>query len=180
MRLVARLGVVVALLLAPRFAEAVPIVVAEFRWDVDLLDPGVECEASDPGCEPVSAAYLSTYSLTGLWDDASAPPTLTGTVDLAGGVTFDWLPLSFELGYFDQLAIAGPLPATAMTTLLFDFGGELRSLSALLAGPGAATLTFDPDAADAAVPEPGTLTLFGAGFAILLRGAARRRNRPLA
>jgi len=180
MRVLARLAVVVALLLAPAMAEAAPILVAEFRWDAELVDPGVECDPADPLCEAIAPTYLSTYSLTGLWDDISAPPILAGGVALAGTPAFDWLPISFDAGYFDQFAIADLLPATAMTTIFFDFGGRTLSLSALLGAPGSATLTFDPDATAAPIPEPGTLTLFGAGLACLARGAARRRTRRLA
>jgi hypothetical protein len=180
MRVVARLAFAAALLLTPALAEAIPIVVAEFRWDAELVDPGVECDPADATCQAVAATYLSTYSLTGLWDDVSAPPTLTGTVDLTGGTPFDWLPISFDAGYFDQFAIVDLLPSSALTTIFFDFGGQTMSLSALLAVPGAATLTFDPDTLSAGVPEPGTLMLFGTGIVGLIHSAARRRNRRLA
>lgn len=177
MRTLVRLGVVAALLLAPAIADAAPILVAEFRWDAELVDPGLDCDPADPGCVAIAPTYLSTYSLTGLWDDVSAPPTLTGAVGLGNGTAFDWLPISFDSGYFDQFAIADLLPATAATTIFFDFGGDTRSLSALLGAPGSATLSFDPGTAAAPVPEPGTLVLFGAGLAALARSAARRRNR---
>lgn len=180
MRALAGFGIVAALLLAPAIADAAPILVAEFRWDAELVDPGRECDAGDPLCEAIAPVYLSTYSLTGLWDDVSAPPTLTGNVGLGGGGGFDWLPISFDAGYFDQFAIADLLPATAMTTIFFDFGGRTLSLSALLGAPGSATLSFDPETSAAPIPEPGTLTLFAAGLAGLVRSAARRRNRRLA
>jgi hypothetical protein len=176
MRALSRLGLVVAMLAAPHLAEAAPIIVAEFRWDAELFDPGVACDPADAACVAVDPTHFSVYSLTGLWDGAPPEPTLTGTLTLGTGATFDWLSIPSAAG-FDQLAFTDLLPATAFTTILFDFGGETRSLSALLGAPGSATLSFDPDAAAAPIPEPGTLTLFGAGLASLIRSAVRRRNR---
>jgi hypothetical protein len=175
-----RLAVAAALLLAvtPRAASAIPIVVAEFRWDATLLDPGVECDAGDPSCEATAATYLSTYSLTGLWDGPEPAPTLGGTVALGGSTGFDWLPITFDAGYFDQLGLIESLPTFALTTVFFDFGGEVRSLTALLDAPGFATLSFDSDdVPSAGVPEPGTMSLLGLGLATFVLQTARRTRR---
>ena len=178
-----RLGagcVVFALLTAiPRLAGAATITVAEFRWDAELVDPGLICDADDPECQPIAPVFLSTYTLTGLWDDASQGPILTGTVALADGNGFDWLAISPDTGYLDQLAFETQLPDSASTTIVFDFDGVSRSLSALLTAPGFAVLQFDtpepPPPVDP-VPEPGTLTLVGLGMA----GVARLRRRAAA
>ena len=172
-----RLGVVTTLLLAatPRAAAAIPILVAEFRWDATPLDPGVECDPGDAGCEAVPPTYLSTYSLTGLWDGPDPAPGLSGTVGLGGSTGFDWLPIAVDTGYFDQLALIESLPTFALTTISFEFGGVTRSLSALLEAPGFATLSFDTDDTPATgVPEPGTMTLFGLGLGALVLTTLRR------
>ena len=159
----------------PCLAGAATITVAEFRWDAELVDPGVICNNGDPECQPTAPLFLATYTLTGLWDDAAPPPTLTGTVALGDGTAFDWLAISPDTGYFDQLAFLTPLPDSASTTIVFDFAGS-RSLSALLTAPGFALLQFDaPDTSPppAPVPEPGTLALIGFGLA----GVARMGRR---
>ncbi len=179
MRVVTRLGLLVALFgsLAPRSAEAIPIIVAEFRWEAFLTDPGSACDPGDTGCVPVDPTHFSTYSLTGLWDGLEPAPTLTGGVTLGGGSPFDWLPVSPDAGYFDQLGMDGILPTFASTTIFFDFRGETMSLSALLDGPGFATLGFDaPEVA--AVPEPGTLALLALGLAGIAGRRARRTRAP--
>src|SRR5690349_2686505 len=158
MRALVRLAVVTTLLLAaaPRTASAIPVLVAEFRWDATLIDPGVACAPDGAACEAVAATYDSTSALAGLWDGPDAAPVLAGNVALGGSVGFDWLPISFDTGYFDQLALVESLPTFALTTIFFEFGGETRTLAALLDAPGFATLAFDTDdIPSAGVPEPG-------------------------
>jgi hypothetical protein len=176
MRVGARCAVFALLIAIPRLAGAATITVAEFRWDAELVDPGLLCDAGDPDCQARAAVFLSTYTLTGLWDDASPGPTLTGAVALGDGNGFDWLAISPDTGYFDQLAFETPLPDSASTTILFDFDGVSRSLSALLTTPGFALLQFDVADTTEPVPEPGTLTLVGLGLA----GAIRLRRRAAA
>ena len=162
--------VVFALLTAaPQVAGASTITVAEFRWDAELVDPGRSCDGGDPSCEPGAAVFLSTNTLTGLWDGPAPGPALTGSVAFADGNGFDWVAISPETGYVDQLAFETLLPASAATTVLFEFAGS-RSLSAVLTAPGFALLQFETQVET--VPEAGPLMLIALGVA----GAARIRR----
>jgi PEP-CTERM motif len=165
----------IALHAAP--AAAIPINVAEFRWDADVI-PGTVCDIGDTGCTPTDPITQSLFSLTGLWDyDAVAAPTLGGVVTLDGAVEIPWLDISANAG-FDQFAIGG-LPLSAATTIFFDFLGETRSLSAILTEPGFALLSFDyepPVTPPSPVPEPGTIGLLGIGLAVVSRTLSRRHR----
>jgi hypothetical protein len=166
-----------AIVLYAARAEAIPITVAEFRWDSTLV-PGNECtDPNDLECVPSDPLAQSVFSLTGLWDDAStAAPTLSGVVSFAGGSAIPWLDISLDAGYFDQFLITG-LPLSAATTIFFDFLGQTMSLDATLTAPGFAVLSFDsetPPPPPTSVPEPASLGVLGIGLLVFARSLARR------
>jgi hypothetical protein len=177
-----RLALVTALaiMLHASRVDAIPITVAEFRWDTTVL-PGAECtDPTDLECVPTDPLTQSLFSLTGLWDDPSTvAPTISGVVTFAGGGTIPWLDITLDTGYFDQFLVDG-VPLFTATTILFDYFGQTLSLDATLAAPGFAVLSFDsesPTTPPAAVAEPGTLGLLGIGLLMLARSLTRR-NRP--
>jgi hypothetical protein len=96
-----------------------------------------------------------------------------------GGAVIPWLQLTVDTGYFDQL-LADGVPTQALTSIVFDFLGETKTLSALLDAPGFAILSFDVSSTPTdpnPVPEPGTFVLSVIGLGTLYRSLSRRRER---
>jgi hypothetical protein len=149
--------ITVALLLNAGIAQAAPITVAEFRWDVFIDD-----------CVPDDPFSLSFFSLTSLWDGPD-PVTLSNNELILPGepaLLFDDL----EPGGFGQQVVFGISPS-ALASVSFIFDGQPITLGATLSGPDSfAVLTFDPTP----VPEPGTLGLLALGTGLL---TLRRRQR---
>jgi hypothetical protein len=172
------LFICLAIVLHATRVDAIPITVAEFRWEATLI-PGTECtDPTDLECVPTDPISQSLFSLTGLWDDAStAAPTLGGIVTFAGGSAIPWLDITLDAGYFDQFLVDG-LPLSAATTILFDFLGQTISLDASLVAPGFAVLSFDSEATTppTSVPEPTTLGLLGIGLLAFARSRLRRNR----
>jgi hypothetical protein len=148
-----------ALVINAGIANAAPITVAEFRWDV-VTDDSL----------PDDPFTLSFFSLTSLWDGLTPVTLFNNELVLPGEQPslFDDL----DPGGFSQQVVFG-IPGSASTNVSFIFDGQTITLGATLTnGNSAAVLQFDPTT----VPEPGTLGLLalGGGLAAL---RSRRRHR---
>lgn len=150
-----------AMTLSAGIAHAAPINVATFSWDL-FSEPGIECPADDPVCEPADPFALSFFSLTNIWDGP-------GTITLFDSELF----LPTETRRFDDPFSQEPvlgIPALASTRVSFMFEGQTITLGATLSSPNTVALQFDPKT----VPEPGTLGLLALGSGLV---TLRRRRR---
>ena len=154
-------------------AHAVPINVAEFRWDL-LLEPGIACPPDEPSCVPEDPLARSIFTLTNIWDGPAPGATLFDNqlVLSTGSLAFFDLEPDFPLN-FDQLSEIG-VPTFASTGVSFLFGAEVVSLGATLTQPDTfAVLQFNPTS----VAEPGTLGLLALGVTMLARRRPRSAGR---
>ncbi|HEY7502197.1 MAG TPA: PEP-CTERM sorting domain-containing protein [Vicinamibacterales bacterium] len=166
------------LMIAPAIpVHALPINVAEFRWDAIEIDPGVACDPLDPFCSPIEATFLSLFSLTNIWDGEIPGPTLfNNRLSLPGSEQL-WSTLAppFPIGgiNFEQLFELGVIPGIATASISFLVGDDLVTLTASLLEPNTSVvLQFEA----AGIPEPTTLGLMGVGLLIFGRALASRRH----
>ena len=154
---------VLAMTLNADLAHADAFNVAEFSWDLQTLDPGIDCSTGEPGCEPIDPFVVSFFSLTNIWDGPGTITLFDSELILpTGSLQFDD-PFSLYL-------IEGS-PSFASTEVSFVFEGETISLAATLTRPDTISLQFDPTT----VPEPGTLGLLALGTGLVTLRRRRRR-----